>query len=79
VPYCPAYIWNKFEKNIKMSNDSITTEAAPLQPEPASQQTNAFLAGQHIFNRALSWLVDLTQLTKKEQEQAGIDLSNQGR
>jgi hypothetical protein len=62
-----------------MSKDSIITEAASLQPEPARQQTNAFLASQHFFNRALNWLADLTQLTKKEQEQAGIDLSNQGR
>jgi hypothetical protein len=61
-----------------MSNDSITTEAASLQPDLASQETNAYSASQHIFNQVLNWLAGLTQLTKKEQEQAGIDLSDQG-
>ena len=62
-----------------MSDESITSQAASAQAIPEIEQASAFLGSSHIFDRLLNWLTGLVQLTKQEQEQAGIDLSNQGR
>jgi hypothetical protein len=62
-----------------MSDESITSQAASSQAIPENERAGAFLASSHIFDRLLNWLIGLVQLTNQEQEQAGIDLSNQGR
>lgn len=42
-----------------------------------TQPTNGFLAGLQFFDGILKWLAGLFQLTEKEQEDAGIYISDQ--
>jgi hypothetical protein len=63
-----------------MSNESSMLDSASSQSEPEDKQAGVFLfKGLQIFDRTLNWLTGLFHLTEKEQQQAGIDLSNQGR
>jgi hypothetical protein len=61
-----------------MSDASIIAEVASSQQKPEGKQPGGFLDSPHLFNSILNWLADFVQMTKKEQEEAGIDLSDQG-
>ncbi|HMD88675.1 MAG TPA: hypothetical protein VKF38_05890 [Anaerolineaceae bacterium] len=62
-----------------MSNESITAEAASSQQDMEVKPGGLFLASLlQGFHRMFNWLSGLLHMTDKEQEEAGIDLRDQG-
>jgi hypothetical protein len=65
------------ERKIRMSDDSITTDAASSQREPQDEQPSGFLTGLQTLKSILNGLSGLIKLTEEEQKDAGIYLGDQ--